>query len=131
MDTHDPHGDVGPTPLSFHTPETRFGAGVSEELPSVLDRLTVDRPLVVTDAGVREAGIVDRVAWDVEDAVFHDATTEPSNPSRPAISSARSYVPAQASRYRPPGVRSHPSASIAFRRHARSMLRLRTWFRRS
>jgi len=78
MDTHDPHADVGPTPLSFRTPETRFGAGVSEELPETLARLGVDRPLVVTDAGIREAGIVDRVAGDIEDAVFHDATTEPS-----------------------------------------------------
>ena len=78
MDTHDPSADVGPTPVSFRTPETRFGTGVSEELPSVLDRLAVDRPLVVTDAGVREAGIVDRVAGDLVHPVFHDATTEPS-----------------------------------------------------
>ncbi|MEF8789168.1 MAG: iron-containing alcohol dehydrogenase [Haloarculaceae archaeon] len=78
MDTHDPHTDVGPTALSFRAPETRFGAGVSEELPDVLDRLGVDRPLVVTDEGVREAGIVDRVVGGLADPVLHDATTEPS-----------------------------------------------------
>ncbi|MEF8842772.1 MAG: iron-containing alcohol dehydrogenase [Haloarculaceae archaeon] len=78
MNTPGPHTDVGPDPLSFRTPETRFGTGVSEELPAVLDRFGVDRPLVVTDEGIREAGIVGRVAGDIEDAVFHDATTEPS-----------------------------------------------------
>jgi len=80
MDTqeHDPRSDVGPTPLSFRAPETRFGSGVGEELPSMLDRLGVDRPLVVTDEGVREAGIVDRVAGGLADPVLRDATTEPS-----------------------------------------------------
>lgn len=74
----DPYADVGPTPLSFRTPETRFGPVVSEELPGVLEGLGVDRPLVVTDRGVRDAGIVDRVTGGLEDPVFHDATTEPS-----------------------------------------------------
>ncbi len=78
MDTPDPGTDVGPTPLSFRAPETRFGVGVSEELPESLDRLGVDRPLVVTDEGIREAGIVDRVVVGLADPVFHDATTEPS-----------------------------------------------------
>jgi alcohol dehydrogenase class IV len=78
MNTPDPGTDVGPTPLSFSVPETRFGVGVSEELPDALDRLGVDRPLVVTDEGIREAGIVDRVVDAVADPVFHDATTEPS-----------------------------------------------------
>ena len=78
MDTRDPGADVAPTPLSFRAPETRFGAGVSEELPGALDRLGVDRPLVVTDEGIREAGIVDRVVDRLADPVFHDATTEPS-----------------------------------------------------
>ena len=78
MDAPDPRADVGPTPLSFRAPETRFGAGVSEELPATVDRLGVDRPLVVTDEGIREAGIVDRVVAGLADPVFHDATTEPS-----------------------------------------------------
>ena len=78
MDTRDPHTDVGPAPLSFRAPETRFGGGVSEELPAILGRLGVDRPLVVTDEGIREAGIVDRVVVGLADPVFHDATTEPS-----------------------------------------------------
>ncbi|MFB6171497.1 MAG: iron-containing alcohol dehydrogenase family protein [Haloarculaceae archaeon] len=70
--------DVAPTPLSFVTPETRFGAGVSEELPAVLDRRGIERPLVVTDAGIREAGILDDVVGGVAAPRFHDATTEPS-----------------------------------------------------
>ena len=78
MDAPDPHADVGPTPLSFRAPETRFGSGVSEELPAALDRLGVERPLVVTDEGVREAGIVDRVVHALDEPAIHDATTEPS-----------------------------------------------------
>jgi alcohol dehydrogenase class IV len=74
----DGHADVGPTPLSFRTPETRFGSGVADELPETLDGLGVERPLVVTDEGVRDAGIVERVTDGLEDPVFHEATTEPS-----------------------------------------------------
>jgi len=68
---------VGPTPLSFVTPETRFGDGVSEELPGVLDRLGVEHPLVVTDEGIEAAGIVDRVAGGLDGVTIH-ATTEPA-----------------------------------------------------
>jgi len=70
--------EVRPTPLSFVTPETRFGNGVSEELPAVLDRRGIERPLVVSDPGIRDAGILDRVAGDLADPPVHDATTEPS-----------------------------------------------------
>lgn len=70
--------EVAPTALSFVTPETRFGTGVSEELPAVLERRGVERPLVVTDAGIREAGILAPVVDGLADPRFHDATTEPS-----------------------------------------------------
>jgi alcohol dehydrogenase class IV len=70
--------DVATTPFSFVTPETRFGAGVSADLPAVLERRGIERPLVVSDPGVREAGILDRVVGDLQVAGVHDATTEPS-----------------------------------------------------
>lgn len=70
--------DVAPTPLSFVAPETRFGDGVAADLPAVLDRVAVDRPLVVTDEGVRAAGILDRVVADLPVAAVHDACTEPA-----------------------------------------------------
>ena len=66
------------SPLSIRAPEFRFGDNVAEDLPATLSRLGVDSPLVVTDPGVREAGILDRVLAGVDGATTYDAATEPS-----------------------------------------------------
>jgi alcohol dehydrogenase class IV len=65
----------------------RFGFGTLDELPAALTSLGVARPLLVTDRGVRAAGILDRVvaACPAGCPVF-DAT--PTNPTETAVEAA-------------------------------------------
>jgi alcohol dehydrogenase class IV len=65
----------------------RFGFGTLDELPAALTGLGVARPLLVTDRGVRAAGILDRVlaACPTGCPVF-DAT--PTNPTETAVEAA-------------------------------------------
>ena len=62
--------------------EIEFGA--SRLLPAECERIGIRRPLVVTDAGVRAAGVLDEAlaAFDVKPAVF-DQT--PANPTEAAV----------------------------------------------
>ncbi|WP_459878369.1 iron-containing alcohol dehydrogenase family protein [Halorubrum gandharaense] len=72
-------GAVGADPLTFAAVRTRFGDGVADELAAELDRFGVERPLVVTDEGVADAGVLDRVVGGLNrPATRHFATTEPS-----------------------------------------------------
>jgi alcohol dehydrogenase class IV len=66
-----------PDPLSFTAPEFRFGDGVVSELPSVLDRLGVENPLVVTDTGVEDAGVLAEATAGLGDFETYYAATEP------------------------------------------------------
>ncbi|MFB6160274.1 MAG: iron-containing alcohol dehydrogenase [Haloferacaceae archaeon] len=70
---------VSSTSLRFRAPDFRFGDGVVEALPAALDRLGVQRPLVVTDEGVAAAGVLDD-ALAAYDGPYtrYDAATEPS-----------------------------------------------------
>ncbi len=78
MEAHE--GDrPGSTPLRFTAPDTRFGDDVVDQLGSILARYGVDEPLVVTDEGVEDAGILDRATESVGvSPTVHYATTEPS-----------------------------------------------------
>lgn len=73
--------------------QVQFDFGALELLPSELERAGIRRPLLVTDAGVRAAGLLDRALACLGDrphAVF-DAT--PSNPTERAVrAAARMYV---------------------------------------
>lgn len=64
----------------------QFGFGVVGLLGQECDRLNVRRPLLVTDSGVRAAGLLDRVAAQFGQAtpltVFDDT---PSNPTEAAV----------------------------------------------
>ena len=67
-----------------------FGAGVSTQLPVVLAELGIRRPLWVTDRGIVDAGLLDRVSATLaepfdRDTVF-DAT--PPNPTEAAVHAA-------------------------------------------
>ncbi len=75
----DDTGAVAGSSLRLRVPETRFGDGAVERLPAALDETGVERPLVVTDAGVAEAGVLDAAlaAHDGPTERF-DAPTEPS-----------------------------------------------------
>lgn len=69
---------VAPSPLSFTAPEFRFGEGVANEVPTVLDRFDVSSPLIVTDSGVEDAGVLGAVTADLDDVTTYYARTEPS-----------------------------------------------------
>ena len=65
----------------------RFGFGTLAELPAALTGLGVARPLLVTDRGVRAAGILDRVlATCPPGCPVFDAT--PTNPTEDAVAAA-------------------------------------------
>lgn len=76
---HELAGDPAATPFRFTAPDTRFGDGVVDSLGTVLARYGVSNPLVVTDRGVEDAGVL-ADALDAVDAptVRHYASTEPS-----------------------------------------------------
>ena len=71
----------------FYLSHIRFGWGAVAELGPALSCLGVVRPLVVTDIGIRAAGILDRVrgAGAAAAPVF-DAT--PTNPTEAAVEAA-------------------------------------------
>jgi alcohol dehydrogenase class IV len=70
---------VGAGRIAFASPETEFGAGVVERLPAALARADVGAPLVVTDAGVEAAGVLDAALAGLDgDPPRYEATTEPS-----------------------------------------------------
>jgi len=75
---------MGRTRWAFHTP-TRlvFGEGVSRTVGKELEAAGCSRPLVVTDAGLVEAGIVGRIVSAIARAGFKPATfdTVEANPS--------------------------------------------------
>ena len=71
----------------FYLSHIRFGYGVLAELAAALAGLGVTRPLLVTDAGVRAAGLLDRVlAACPAVAAVYDAT--PTNPTEAAVEAA-------------------------------------------
>jgi alcohol dehydrogenase class IV len=69
--------------------QIQFGFGVSAQLQQECDRVGIRRPMIVTDAGVRAAGIVDRILDQLDNSsavgVF-DQT--PSNPNEAAVRAA-------------------------------------------
>ncbi|WP_254546736.1 iron-containing alcohol dehydrogenase [Halomarina pelagica] len=77
--TGDDRGPVSGAHLTVDVPETAFGDGIVERLPSILDRFGVDRPLVVSDDGVAAAGVLETALAAVDRPVVHyRAATEPS-----------------------------------------------------
>ncbi|MES2251927.1 MAG: iron-containing alcohol dehydrogenase [Pseudomonadota bacterium] len=74
----------------------QFGFGAIDTLPQECARIGIRRPLVVTDAGVRAAGLVDRVLARLTDAsvvAVFDQT--PSNPNEAAVRAAVALFLAQ------------------------------------
>ncbi len=71
----------------FYLSHVRFGEGALAELGAALSDLGVKRPLLVSDAGVRTAGLLDRVhaACHAPCTVF-DGT--PANPTEEAVEAA-------------------------------------------
>lgn len=80
-----PRGPVMPvdlpdaTRLSFDMVTTRFGDDVVEGLSTVFDRLGIASPLVVTDGGIENAGVLAATLDGLADEPpRHYATTEPA-----------------------------------------------------
>ena len=79
-------------PLIQYLTQIQLEAGASRLLPAECERIGIRRPLIVSDAGVRAAGVLDKAlaayrAAHGEPAVF-DAT--PPNPSESAVRAAAS-----------------------------------------
>ena len=75
----DDTGAVAGSALRLRVPETRFGDDAVDRLSAVLNEAGVDRPLVVTDAGVAEAGVLDAALAAYGGPTERlDAPTEPS-----------------------------------------------------
>lgn len=66
------------TPLAFTTPDLRFGDGVVGELSDVLSRRGIAEPLVVTDRGIEDAGLLDPVLEAIDSPTTYYASTEPT-----------------------------------------------------
>jgi alcohol dehydrogenase class IV len=61
----------------------RFGRGISGDLPKELERLGCAHPLIVTDAGVRGAGVLARVTGTLESAGIAHGTFDGTEPEPP------------------------------------------------
>ncbi|MFB6311416.1 MAG: iron-containing alcohol dehydrogenase [Salinirussus sp.] len=67
------------TPLRFSAPDTHFGDGVVDRLGGILPQLGIEAPLIVSDEGVEDAGILAATIDSIDAPVtMHYATTEPS-----------------------------------------------------
>ena len=66
--------------LITYLTEIEFGAGSISELGKYLDRFGVQRPLVISDHGIKAAGLLDKVVRQLkaEAPVFLDVPTNPT-----------------------------------------------------
>ncbi|MDM0046803.1 iron-containing alcohol dehydrogenase [Variovorax dokdonensis] len=83
------------SPINYIT-SVQFGFGAIDMLPQECERIGIRRPLIVTDAGVRAAGLVDRVLARLPDAsavAVFDLT--PSNPNEALVRAAVAMYLAQ------------------------------------
>ena len=75
---------------------THFDFGAVGLLAREIDRLGLKRPLVTTDAGVREAGLLDRTLSAVKGLALPVFDSTPSNPTEEAVLSAFDLYRAEA-----------------------------------
>ncbi len=74
--------------LNYGNP-IRFEFGAVKHLPEALAKLGIVRPLIATDAGLRAAGLVERIVDTLdlpEPVCIYDAT--PANPTEDAVTEA-------------------------------------------
>ena len=74
--------------LTFQNP-VRFDFGAVKKLPDALKREGIERPFIVTDRGLRDSGLLERVEGalgDVSKITIFDGT--PGNPTEEAVSQA-------------------------------------------
>ncbi|MCG8415979.1 MAG: iron-containing alcohol dehydrogenase [Pseudomonadales bacterium] len=74
--------------LNFQNP-VRFDFGAVKKLPDALKREGIERPFLVTDRGLRDSGLLDRITDVLDDtsaATIYDGT--PGNPTEEAVTEA-------------------------------------------
>jgi alcohol dehydrogenase class IV len=88
------------TSFDNHLPRRiRFARGISAELPSELRRLECSRPFIVTDAGVKAAGLLGQVTAHLDKAGIKYSVYDSTEPEPPfacvaaAIASVRGTAP--------------------------------------
>jgi 4-hydroxybutyrate dehydrogenase len=69
----------------FYITHIQFDHGATLLLKSECDRVGISRPLIVTDAGVRAAGIVDKATAALGSMAHHIFDQVPSNPTEAAV----------------------------------------------
>src|SRR4051794_13155759 len=87
------------TVFTMETTPLKFGPGATAEVAYDLQRLGVQRPLLITDHGLMQTGLPDRVCQILRDAnlaadLYDDVHVEPTDASWEAIASyvqARDY----------------------------------------
>ncbi len=69
--------------------QVQFGDGVLSVLQQECDRIGIRRPLIVTDAGIRAAGLIDRVLAQLKQSSAADIFDQtPPNPNEAAVRAA-------------------------------------------
>jgi 4-hydroxybutyrate dehydrogenase len=74
--------------LIYYVTQIQFEYGAIRHLKAECERNGIERPLVVTDAGVRAAGLLDRVLPELAGLVVSVFDQTPSNPTETAVRAA-------------------------------------------
>jgi 4-hydroxybutyrate dehydrogenase len=82
-------------PQIFYLTHVNIESGALSHLPSECERVGIRRPLIVTDVGIRAAGLLDKLmdvlgSASLESTTVYDAT--PANPTEAAVREAAALV---------------------------------------
>ena len=77
------------TPTLNYVTSVFFDVRVKDVLPEVMSGLGISRPMLITDPGLKDLGILDRLGVDVE-AVYDQVQTNPTEAS--AMAALAVYV---------------------------------------
>ncbi len=81
--------------LIYYVTQIQFDFGAVRLLPTECERIGIRRPLVVTDAGVKAAGVLQRALDALKDVPVAVFDQTPSNPTEAAVRAAQAIYQAQ------------------------------------
>lgn len=81
--------------LIYYVTQIQFDFGAVRLLPGECERIGIRRPLVVTDAGVKAAGVLQRALDALKDVPVAVFDQTPSNPTEAAVRAAQAIYQAQ------------------------------------
>jgi alcohol dehydrogenase class IV len=81
--------------LIYYVTQIQFDFGAVRLLPAECERIGIRRPLVVTDAGVKAAGVLQRALDALKDVPVAVFDQTPSNPTEAAVRAAQAIYQAQ------------------------------------